>query len=132
MCEHVHPRFVAHPIAADFDTGRTRPWDCAHVAAGKSALVTGGRGLGVAIAVELSRAGANLALVGRTDETLRAAASSLTGEASAGPRAVSGIMVGRWLNRSYPSTKAFMRSHLGAGFDPNLCPVSGRACAGPE
>jgi NAD(P)-dependent dehydrogenase (short-subunit alcohol dehydrogenase family) len=50
--------------------------------AGKSALVTGGgRGIGAAIARALTTAGARVALVGRTEATLKETADSLPGEA---------------------------------------------------
>jgi NAD(P)-dependent dehydrogenase (short-subunit alcohol dehydrogenase family) len=50
--------------------------------AGKSALITGGgRGIGAAIAGALSTAGARVALVGRTEATLKETADTLPGEA---------------------------------------------------
>lgn len=49
--------------------------------AGKTAVVTGGgRGIGASIATLLSRAGAQVALVGRSEETLRATAADLPKE----------------------------------------------------
>src|ERR1700694_1950330 len=53
--------------------------------AGKSALVTGGgRGIGAAIARALSTAGARVALVGRTEATLKETADTPPGEAITG------------------------------------------------
>jgi hypothetical protein len=47
----------------------------------------------------------------------------------AGAAAVSVMVVGRWLNPSYPPTKAFLERYLDSAFDPHLCPLSGRPCA---
>src|SRR3984893_5002551 len=50
--------------------------------AGKNALVTGGtRGIGFAIAEALLRAGANVAVCGRNEETVKSAVSQLTNKA---------------------------------------------------
>jgi 3-oxoacyl-[acyl-carrier protein] reductase len=50
--------------------------------AGKNALVTGGtRGIGFAIAEALLRAGANVAVCGRSEETVKSAVSQLTNKA---------------------------------------------------
>jgi phosphoribosylpyrophosphate synthetase len=46
----------------------------------------------------------------------------------AGAAAVSVMVIGRWLNPSYPPTKAFLERHLDSAFDPHLRPVGGRAC----
>jgi hypothetical protein len=46
----------------------------------------------------------------------------------AGAAAVSVMVVGRWLNPSYPTTNTFIHSHLDATFDPRTCPVTGRPC----
>jgi NAD(P)-dependent dehydrogenase (short-subunit alcohol dehydrogenase family) len=69
--------------------------------AGKSALVTGGgRGIGAAIAHALSTAGARVALVGRTEATLKETADALPGEAitvvaDLGEREAPGLVVDR-------------------------------------
>jgi hypothetical protein len=48
---------------------------------------------------------------------------------AAGAAAVSVMPVGRWLNPSYAPTKAFIDHYLHERFDPDRCPVTGRACA---
>jgi hypothetical protein len=42
--------------------------------------------------------------------------------------AVSVMVVGRWLNPSYPPTKAFLERYRDTAFSPYLCPVSGHIC----
>jgi NAD(P)-dependent dehydrogenase (short-subunit alcohol dehydrogenase family) len=52
----------------------------AHPLAGKTAVITGGgRGIGASTALLLARAGARLALVGRSEESLKTVADSLPG-----------------------------------------------------
>jgi hypothetical protein len=48
---------------------------------------------------------------------------------AAGASAISVMVVGRWLNPTYPTTKAFIDRYLHAGFDPRQCPLTGGACA---
>lgn len=47
-----------------------------------------------------------------------------------GARAISVMVVGRWINPAYPPVMRFLERHGGNGFDPSACPVTGGRCSG--
>jgi hypothetical protein len=46
----------------------------------------------------------------------------------AGAVAVSVMVVGRWLSPGFGKTAEFIRTRLGRGYDPDVCPVTGGLC----
>lgn len=46
----------------------------------------------------------------------------------AGATAVSVMVIGRWLNPTFPPTARFLQRQGRTGFDPGVCPVTGSSC----
>ncbi len=59
----------------------------------------------------------------------RAQSASMTLRA-AGARAVSIMVVGRWIDPGFSDNAVFIRERLRMDYDPDRCPVTGGACPG--
>lgn len=46
----------------------------------------------------------------------------------AGAKAVSVLVIGRWINPTYPPVRRFLERHQYTGFDPAGCPATGGKC----
>ena len=60
-----------------------------------------------------------------TGSNAQSAAVSLR---NAGAAVVSVLVVGRWINPAYPPSARFLERHGRTGFDPDVCPATGKDC----